>query len=510
MKQSIRTRMVMLLAAVVAGTILICWFANKSFLSDYYEQSKIGDLTDIYNKIDTQYDGSDNDELLLDIEQTGARQNISVYIFNVYSISGGILCEVMYPENLNDFSQMQLRERIREYYLLEPEERTDGAGPAHAAEKLVKAEKYTIYKRFDKRMDTFYLELFGVLSSGNQVFIRCNFNSIQESADVANRFFAYIGLLAIVVGIVVMYFISRTFTKPIQDLSDIAIEVSKLNFEAKYETDREDEIGKLGKSINTMSEKLEKTISELKTANNELQKDIEHKEEIDVMRKEFLSNVSHELKTPIALIQGYAEGLKDNISEDEESRNFYCEVIMDEAGKMNALVQKLMTLNQLEFGNEQTEIERFDLAALIGAVLNTTGIIFKQKDVRLQYNGLNELHAWGDEYGIEEVFTNYISNALNHVDISDDSGIKLISVSLKQENGKVRVSVFNTGERIPDEDIDKIWDKFYKVDKARTREYGGSGVGLSIVKAVMNSMNQQCGVMNHENGVEFWFELDTD
>ena len=254
-----------------------------------------------------------------------------------------------------------------------------------------------------------------------------------------------------------------------------------------------------------MSENLEEKISELKTANNELQKDIEKKIQIDEMRKEFLSNVSHELKTPIALIQGYAEGLYDNINDDSESREFYCEVIMDEADKMNKMVKKLLTLNQIEFGNNQVNFEHFDIVQVVRTVINSATLLAKQKEAQIEIDDYPQIYVWADEYMIEEVVTNYVSNAINHVD-----GEKKIKVSLKKTDKVVRVSVFNTGKCIPEEELDKIWIKFYKVDKARTREYGGSGIGLSIVKAIMESMNQKCGVLNHEDGVEFWFELDIE
>jgi signal transduction histidine kinase len=232
--------------------------------------------------------------------------------------------------------------------------------------------------------------------------------------------------------------------------------------------------------------------------------DIERKTEIDEIRKEFLSNVSHELKTPIALIQGYAEGLKENINEDEESRDFYCEVIMDEANKMNNMVKKLLSLNELEFGNNQVNLEYFDIVALIKSVLGSTDILFKQKEVTLHFEQDESVYVWADELLIEQVVTNYISNALNHV-----SGQKIIEIKLIPRGDTVRVAVFNTGNNIPEDELDKIWIKFYKVDKARTREYGGSGIGLSIVKAIMNSHNKDCGVINRNVGVEFWFELDT-
>lgn len=299
------------------------------------------------------------------------------------------------------------------------------------------------------------------------------------------------------------FFVTRRITNPILQLTDISKKMAEFDFDAKYEVKGDNEIEQLGEHMNQLSEILERTISELKSANNELKIDIEKKEQIDEMRKDFLSNVSHELKTPLALIQGYAEGLQECVQDDPESRNFYCEVITDEAEKMNRMVKKLLTLNQLEFGNDAIVMERFDITELIRGVTASNAIILEQKGAILEFDE-QPLFVWADEFKIEEVITNYLSNAINHLE-----GENRIKISYKCKQDVVRVSVFNTGKPIPEEDIDNIWIKFYKVDKARTRAYGGSGIGLSIVKAIMDSMHQQCGVINHEDGVEFWIELDT-
>ena len=221
------------------------------------------------------------------------------------------------------------------------------------------------------------------------------------------------------------------------------------------------------------------------------------------MRNEFLGNVSHELKTPIALIQGYAEGLKEGVNEDAESREFYCDVIMDEASKMNQMVKNLLTLNQLEFGDEDIVFERFNLTALVKGVLQSMEIMADQAGAKIMLHTEEDIYAWADEFKVEQVVRNYVSNACHHV-----SGDMVIEVKMVQKDGKVRVSVFNTGNPIPEADAPHIWDKFHKVDKAHTREYGGNGIGLSIVKAIMKSFNQEYGVKNYDNGVEFWFELD--
>jgi signal transduction histidine kinase len=283
--------------------------------------------------------------------------------------------------------------------------------------------------------------------------------------------------------------------------------MTHLDFDAKYVSERHAsrEIDELGAAMNEMSGTLEQTISELKTANVSLQQDIEKKEQIDEMRKEFLSNVSHELKTPLALIGGYAEGLKECINDDAESRNFYCDVIMDETEKMNHMVKQLLELNQLEFGNDRIEMTRFDLAELTAGVIQTASLMAAQKQVEVHLYSEAPVYVWGDEFKVEQVITNYLTNAINHAE-----GARQVSIRFAERDHLVRTSVFNTGSPIPEEEQDKIWIKFYKVDKARTREYGGSGIGLSIVRAIMDSFHQQCGVINHEDGVEFWMELESN
>ena len=229
--------------------------------------------------------------------------------------------------------------------------------------------------------------------------------------------------------------------------------------------------------------------------------------QINEMRKEFIANVSHELKTPIALIQGYAEGLVEGMAEDKENRDYYCGVIMDEAGKMNRMVRQLLTLTALEFGGERLSVERFDLTELIASVISSSGVLLKQNELTVDFDGKEPVYVMGDEFKIEEVITNYLTNAIHHV----GGGEKKIQIRIdhRRDGKEVCVEVFNTGNPIPDEALPNLWTKFYKVDKARTREYGGSGIGLSIVKAIMEMHHKACGVKNHENGVEFWFTLDT-
>lgn len=367
-------------------------------------------------------------------------------------------------------------------------------------------DKYTLQKVYDERLGDYYLEIWGTLDNGYSIILRTPIQGIKDNVNISTTLIKYVGGAILIVGIISAFVVSTYITRPIKQLSDIAERMSEMDLDARYEGSDKGEIGLLGKSMNNMSEKLEHNIAELKKANLELKKDIDKKEKLEIMRTDFLSNVSHELKTPIALIQGYAEGLKEGITDDPESMGFYCDVIMDEANKMNTMVKRLLTLNQIEFGNDEPDMERFNINELIASVVDANAIRAGQKNMSIVFDNRNEQNfVWADEYKTEEVLTNYISNALNHCD-----GKQAIEVrtSKSEDGATLTVTVYNSGRNIAEEDLERIWEKFYKTDKARTREYGGNGIGLSIVKAIMESMGQEYGVRNVSDGVEFWFTLD--
>ena len=316
------------------------------------------------------------------------------------------------------------------------------------------------------------------------------------------------GGVSILIASVLASFISKKFTKPILELNEIAKDMSKLDFSKKYETnDTDDEINNLGKSINLMSTKLESTINQLRETNKELEKDIEEKSQIDEMRKQFISDVSHELKTPIALIQGYSEGLIENVNSDEESKKFYAEVIHDEAEKMDLLVKQLLELMKLEYGKRQFNNAEFDIVELIKEAIRRCDVMIKERNITIDFNENEPVNVTADSFYIDQVITNYLTNAIKHANEVD--GDKKIIIKIEEkENSKIRINVFNTGENIPDEEIDRIWKRFYKIDSSRNRDEGGTGIGLSLVKAIMNIYQNKFGVENKENGVQFYFELD--
>lgn len=488
MKFSIRKQFAVVFCILMMGTILLCWFINNTFLEKYYLRDKQKALMSAYAVMNAASNtGSINtDEFDIEFQKICAKYNINFILLDAKSKT-----LKTYTHDYDVLSRQLLNNLF-------------GRKATPDIQILENGDNYEIRITMEEKTNTEFVEMWGVLDDGNLFLFRSPLESIKDSVKLANRFLAYVGIGSAVFSALVILWVSKKITEPIMELAQISERMIHLDFDAKYTGKSRTEIALLGQNINELSCTLENTISELKSANNELQRDIEKKTEIDEMRKEFLSNVSHELKTPIALIQGYAEGLKEGISDDEESRDFYCEVIMDEAAKMNNMVKKLLTLNQLEFGNNTVTMERFDIVALIKNYIQSADILCRQNDVKLIMDEYSPVYVWADEFMIEEVFGNYFSNAMNHV-----AGERVIDVKLKVKENIVRVSVFNTGLPIPEESLEHIWEKFYKVDKARTRQYGGSGIGLSIVKAIMESMNRKYGAVNYDNGVEFWFELET-
>ena len=483
MKHSIRRQMIAVFVGLIVCMLVILLLLVGSGLEPYYIREKEANFAELYEQIDQiARNGNLTEDELSQVNRTAERYNFYYIVWNFSNESGF--------SNLHD-SQMLMVQLAGVLF-----NKID-------SQVMERNDDYQVVEFRDGTQQVDYLALWGTVGDSYNIFIRSPLESIQETMVLFYRFLIIAGIGVIAGGILLVWYFSRRLTEPLRELAILSARMADLDFDAKYTSGGEGEIGVLGENFNSMSEKLESTISELKNANFRLQQDIEQKEKIEKMRTDFMGNVSHELKTPIALIQGYAEGLREGVSDDPESREFYCEVIMDEAAQMNKMVKNLMTLNQLEFGDENVEFQRFDLTELIRGVLQSMEIVAQQKESRVQFRQKEPVYVWADEFKAEQVVRNYVSNAFNHLD-----GDRVVDVKLIPSGEKVKVTVFNTGAPIPEEDVPHIWEKFYKVDKAHTREYGGNGIGLSIVKAIMDSFHQKYGVKNYDNGVEFWFELD--
>ena len=500
-KHYLRKKFSMIFAGVFFALIVIMLIGDNFFLERFYEYRKEHVLQNAYLEIDRYLQEGGGFSSVFPEEKSGSGTDTAVtrYISNLTekeNISVIITDNTSSRSYTSSANPTALLQRLSSYIL---------GKSGDKRKSLYEGENYTIVKTEGRGDDGGYMESWGYFSDNSTSFIMSMpLSSLSEAVSVFNSFLLFLGFITMVLGIIIVYIASYEVTKPIQQLAQLSLKMSKLDFSARFEGDSSDEIATLGNSMNVLSERLEETICDLKKANNELLSDIENKTLIDKRRQEFVANVSHELKTPIALIIGYAEGLSEGLCEDSESRTYYSNVILDEAKRMNHMVKDLMNLSAIEQGKDLPDFALLDFPKLLQGVISSMDILLKLEEIQLEVEIPKELYLYGDEFKIEEVLMNYLQNAIHHV-----TEPKQISI-YTENRGKnlVEVHVRNTGNPIPKEDLSHVFEKFYKVDKAHTRAYGGSGLGLSIVKAIMDSHHQECGVKNTLTGVDFWFTLE--
>lgn len=484
--KSVRFKLFFTMCVVILVIILSLVLINSIVLENFYIYSKTATIKQVYQKVNDYYNTENtNVDLETELKKIAYKNNFDILIKTdtnliIFTSDREFLSSTYILKDINEIKSKSIEEN---------------------------ETKINVKVTTDEVNNISYMFLTGILDNGYVLYIRMPISPIEESVKISNTVLLMIGGITLVVAGIIASFISRKFTNPILQLNDIANKMSKLDFSKKYRiTDTEDEINELGRSINTMSDKLEATIKELQKNNIELEKDIEEKSKIDEMRKQFISDVSHELKTPIALIQGYAEGLIENVNSDEESRKFYAEVILDETNKMDKLVKQLLELMKLEYGKREFDNEKFNINELINEVLRKCSVMINEKNIKVYFENKEPIYVYADEFYMDQIITNYLTNAIKHAEEVEKE--TKIEIKVEKVSNKIRVSVFNTGENIPEEDLQRIWGRFYKLDSSRNRQDGGSGIGLALVKAIMNNYQNEYGVKNKKNGVEFYFDMD--
>lgn len=487
--KSIRTKLFLSLCVIVLLIVSSLILLNNFVLGEYYLYNKKNSLKMAYSKVNQYYNNEySQEEITKELEHIAITNDFDILIKNNEN-------ENIYISNKDFFTglfqmtMMTSRENINRNDIIE------------------KNENYFIRKAFDNTTNIHYIILSSTLDNGYKMYIRLPMASIEESVKISNKFLYIIALFIIFFGGIIISIISRRFSKPIEELDDIAKKMANLDFSQKYKVSRaNDEIDNLGQSINELSTKLETTVKQLRNTNFELEKDVEEKSQIDEMRKSFISDVSHELKTPIALIQGYSEGLIENVNSDEESRKYYAEVILDEATKMDKLVKQLLELMKLEYGKLQFNNAEFNIIEMEKEILRKSQMMIEKENIKVEFEETQPITVNADAFYIDQVLTNYITNAIKYS--TEINGERKIKISNTIKDNKVRIAVFNTLEGLSDEELVRIWNRFYKIDESRNRENGGNGIGLSLVKAIMNNYGNDYGAKNVAGGIEFYFDLN--
>ena len=330
-------------------------------------------------------------------------------------------------------------------------------------------------------------------------FAIASLQPVNEAMLVLKDYYVYALIIVFLVIILLSFYYSKIIVKPLIKINRVTKKMANFDFSEKLPVTADDEIGGLSGSINTLSVNLKDRIDRLNVANTKLQQDIERERQLEKTRKEFISGVSHELKTPLSVIRSFAEGIKDGVSKDT---SYYTDVILEETENMNRLIVEMLELAKLESGTYKLDMTTFSIGELTQQVY--TKLLFSMEEKHLQVNidADPSILVKANRSRIEQVVVNLLSNAIRYT----PEGEK-IQVSIIEAEDTVKVEIENTGNPIPEESLEKIWDRFYRLDASRSRHTGGTGLGLSIVKNILDLHHAEYGVYNTTNSVVFYFNL---
>lgn len=343
------------------------------------------------------------------------------------------------------------------------------------------------------------LELTINLADGRTIMLVKPIGILTENVEISNDFIIMASTIAIVIGGIFVYFLVDRQTKPIISLHKQTEKIAKLDFTERFDAKGKDEISKLGENINNISDELSKNINALQKANDKLQSDVDVLKEVEEMRKQFIAAVSHEFKTPIGVIKSYADGIKYDIADNEDERKRYIDVILDESDRMAGMVKDLVQLMKMELNEYKIEKESIILSEYLLEIQNRYKGMTKDSNVSLAVEEAPSIEVLMDISRITQVIDNFVSNAINNIPKGGS-----ITIWTEEVHKGIRINVKNTGSHINEDKLPYIWDSFYKIDKSRNRDMSGSGLGLSIVKGIMEAHGGKYGAENTDDGIIFF------
>ncbi|OMD36597.1 two-component sensor histidine kinase [Paenibacillus borealis] len=327
------------------------------------------------------------------------------------------------------------------------------------------------------------------------LFTVTSLQEVKDSNDALRWFFLYLGIGGFVFILILSYFYSKMVARPLIKLNKIAKRMVSLDFTGHPSIRQKDELGSLSNSMFTLSQSLDSALSELREANQQLVEDMERKQKMETMQQDFFANASHELKTPLSIIKGFAEGLEDGVSAAKQ--DYYIKVIIEESEKMGFLVNDMLDLFRLESGTTKLRKTSFMLTELTEKVADRLIHFLQEKQLQVMIIPANELPVYADAGWIEQVILNFLTNAIRHAE--DGS---TITVNVQSDEKSTVFSIHNKGESIPEDQLGQIWERFYRVEPSRSRLTGGTGLGLSIAKRILDMHGCSYAVENIEEGVK--------
>lgn len=339
-----------------------------------------------------------------------------------------------------------------------------------------------------------------------QIVVAVQYSTLEQQARTVSVTMGWIILMVFIAVSIVAYFYVTQITKPINSITEytrrMAVENDPNLRIPSGGNAMNTEVDASIASINAMYSSWIVTKERLAERSEFLLEQLKEKEIEKQYREEFIAGTSHELKTPIAIIQGYAEGAKYSL-DDKETVSEYCDTIIDECGRMNDLVINMMSLSNIQQSADSLVWENFSITDFIADILSAQSIVLQKHSINVENLVTQQIYGKADLKKLPFVINNLISNAISY--IGDDP--RIIRIRYEDVGLSYRIFVFNSGENIAEDVLNKLWFSFYRHDAARLRNDGHFGLGLSIVKGIQDAHSEQCGVNNAEGGVEFWFDI---
>lgn len=457
-KSNLRTKIWMYLIIFSASILLFLWLFQIIFLKTYYKEFRLNKLENSVKKVLNSFHDSNYEDLLDDISLEDeicievVNNNMTKYLSVIYN-KGCMGAETSIENSYykKDFINSNLSKKV--YTLINP--------------------------RFKNKTIIYGIKL----DDSNYAFVSASLEPIDTTITVLKNQFIYVTMLVIILSLIVSYFVSRKISNGVIKINKEAKKLSKGNFDVKFDTNQPI------LELSELAETLEYTKDELSKTEN--------------LRRELLANVSHDLKTPLTMIKAYAEMVRDVTYKDDTKRTKDLNIIIEETDRLNVLVNDILELSKIQSGTQKLTIEQFDLEKFVKNIIKRYDIMSENKKYKFKVSINKNIIVSADRKRIEQVMYNLINNAINYT--GDDK--KIIINALVLEN-TVRIEVKDTGKGIDKEELENIWDKYYKIDKTHSREQVGSGVGLSIVKNILINHNCNYGVESIKgNGTTFYFEL---
>ena len=462
---------------VFLSFVLFIMICNSLFLDDYYISRQKVQLIENRSKIEA-LDLTDKNATMKYLTELYEKSGVETEIYSnsgatLYTTYGGQIFDFLYGPEINNNNFNMIHKQLT---VLKSKTLPDGSVIETAKEPQNEVE-YIVYR---VKKSNYYIET------------RTRIQLLESSAAVANNFILLIIIGCLGLGVIAIIFVSYRSAKPIAEMNSITKNMAALDFSKKISEESKDEIGQLAVSINELSDTLDATLKDLREKNLRLENEIEKERELTNMRRGFVANVSHELKTPISIIGGYAEALKENI--DSSKKEMYCDTIIDESKRMNKLVLTLLNLSKVEHGGHELNQTKFNIKDLV-EMLSVR--IIGQENLVLE---LEDVTVLADPDLIEQALKSYLENALSHNEGK-------VYVSCFKKGNKAVVEVNNDGENIDEAKMPQLWQSFYRGDTSHKRDSTRFGLGLSIVNAIVKLHKETCGVYNTKNGVTFWLTL---